>query len=243
MTDCSLSECLHLVSRKTAILLGFDSYFTGVPCSRGHISLRGTKRRVCLSCEQQYREERKEDIAEYKRQYYMKNKEKLCSATRKWYSENKERASEYNRMHYLRNKDRYAEWRRNWISENPERKRIREQQWRKENRSILLGKTKEWKRRNHDKVIAYNRNRRSLEKGASGKHSAKDIESIYILQRGKCAHCCKRVGLKFHVDHIVPLAKGGSNWPHNLQILCPPCNLGKQSKDPIDWKQQHGLLL
>ena len=48
----------------------------------------------------------------------------------------------------------------------------------------------------------------------------------------KCKHCGDKKG-PFHVDHVVPLAKGGIESITNLQILCETCNLKKGSKlDP-----------
>jgi len=35
-----------------------------------------------------------------------------------------------------------------------------------------------------------------------------------------------------HVDHIVPLAQGGTNDITNFQALCPKCNLSKGAKMP-----------
>lgn len=47
-----------------------------------------------------------------------------------------------------------------------------------------------------------------------------------------CQFCGKRmpdeVGL--HIDHIVPIAKGGKTVPSNLQVLCSKCNGSKGSK-------------
>lgn len=37
-------------------------------------------------------------------------------------------------------------------------------------------------------------------------------------------------GLKLHVDHIIPVSKGGKTESHNLRTLCEQCNLGKGSK-------------
>lgn len=41
----------------------------------------------------------------------------------------------------------------------------------------------------------------------------------------------------------MPLARGGGNGIGNIQLLCPPCNLRKGSKDPIKWAQKNGRLL
>jgi 5-methylcytosine-specific restriction protein A len=55
--------------------------------------------------------------------------------------------------------------------------------------------------------------------------------SIYKKHNFKCAIC--KVDLTLvapHIDHIVPLAKGGQDILSNLQPLCGPCNLKKGSK-------------
>lgn len=243
MADAILGTFLHIVSRQTAISVGLNHYFTGKPCKRGHLSLRSTSRKACRECEQQYRDERKAVISEYKRQYHQKHKEKLCKVSRDWYSANKQKAAEYNRAYYLKNKERYTEWRAAWASDNPEKKRSWEQQWRKENCVRLAAASREWKRKNPERVLAHNRNRRALARGADGSHTAQGVHTIYSLQRGRCAHCSRKVGSEYHVDHIVPLVRGGSNWPENLQILCPKCNMSKNRKDPFEWKQQNGMLL
>ena len=47
-----------------------------------------------------------------------------------------------------------------------------------------------------------------------------------------CQMCGKfmpdEVGL--HIDHIVPIAKGGKTVPSNLQVLCSKCNGAKGAK-------------
>lgn len=58
-----------------------------------------------------------------------------------------------------------------------------------------------------------------------------------ILKRDhfRCVLCgaSSRDGVKLHVDHIVPVSKGGRTVPENLLTLCEHCNIGKSDKfDP-----------
>lgn len=55
-----------------------------------------------------------------------------------------------------------------------------------------------------------------------------------IMRRDKfrCQLCGSTAadGVKLHVDHILPVAKGGKTTPENLRTLCDRCNLGKSDK-------------
>lgn len=55
-----------------------------------------------------------------------------------------------------------------------------------------------------------------------------------ILKRDnyKCQICGSTVqdGVKLHVDHIIPISKGGKTVPSNLRTLCDRCNIGKSDK-------------
>jgi 5-methylcytosine-specific restriction endonuclease McrA len=42
--------------------------------------------------------------------------------------------------------------------------------------------------------------------------------------------CDELLGPDAHVDHILPLAAGGTHTKDNLRILCPSCNCSR----PID---------
>ena len=55
-----------------------------------------------------------------------------------------------------------------------------------------------------------------------------------VFKRDKytCQICgrSKKDGAVLHVDHIRPVARGGTNDKANLQTLCAECNLGKGTK-------------
>lgn len=52
---------------------------------------------------------------------------------------------------------------------------------------------------------------------------------IYERTKGRCALCGKFIRFdQFTVDHIIPLAKGGTNDIENLQCTCKQCNAMKQ---------------
>lgn len=55
-----------------------------------------------------------------------------------------------------------------------------------------------------------------------------------ILKRDnyRCQICgsTAKEGVKLHVDHIIPVSKGGKTTVDNLQTLCERCNLGKSNK-------------
>ena len=47
-------------------------------------------------------------------------------------------------------------------------------------------------------------------------------------------YLCQQCGAPAqHVDHIIPVAAGGSDDPHNLRALCAPCNLRKGDRQGI----------
>ena len=61
-------------------------------------------------------------------------------------------------------------------------------------------------------------------------------EQVYRRDNYTCRKCGAKggpqgtLGVQLHIDHIVPVAKGGTDEINNLQVLCAPCNAKKGSK-------------
>jgi 5-methylcytosine-specific restriction endonuclease McrA len=186
--------------------------------------------------------------------YAKKNPEKVRSRYSDWYAANGEKRNAQKRERYRENADEARAYARDWRAKNPEKAKAAMAAWREKNKNKeeeyriinsarINARRSAYKKANPEKEAAYCRNRKARKKKAEGCHNGEDIQRIFEAQNGKCACCKIKVGKKYHVDHITPLSRGGSNWPSNLQILCPTCNTRKHAKDPIEFMRSRGMLL
>lgn len=51
--------------------------------------------------------------------------------------------------------------------------------------------------------------------------------ALYRRTGGKCAICGKALERGWHADHVVPWSKSGRTNVHEMQPLCPRCNIRK----------------
>lgn len=74
---------------------------------------------------------------------------------------------------------------------------------------------------------------------AGGSFTAAQIRKLYKLQKGKCwwqgPECTIDLGGRYHIDHRIPLSRGGSNDISNIVLSCPRCNLSKHDKMPSEF--------
>lgn len=179
-----------------------------------------------------WRERNRVEHRQYSKAWAAINPGKSAIISKKWREDNPDRVVELSRSHYSKNAEKYIARARAWYLENTERATRRL-------RAYYLA--------NKEKYSALGRNRRARERNANGTHTAADVKAIFESQRGMCASCPKKLiksgKNRYHVDHIQPLARGGSNDKYNLQCLCPGCNLRKHAKDPLDWAWENGRLL
>lgn len=146
----------------------------------------------------------------------------------------KVRRAAYAKEYYARTdiQERRKQYQKNYYS-NPlvaEHKR----NWRKEYNQRPLIRAK-----NHVSRSA----RRAFLRSARGSHTAEQIQEQYARQKGKCYYCQVKVPCsRYHVDHVIPLTRDGSNDIGNLVIACPSCNLSKHNKLPHEFLKGGRLL-
>lgn len=58
-----------------------------------------------------------------------------------------------------------------------------------------------------------------------------------VLERDgyRCVYCGDGDG-PFHIDHVLPVSRGGSDDLENLTCACAACNLSKSNKTPDEWR-------
>lgn len=151
--------------------------------------------------------------AEHKRRYREANKEKLAKQERRYREDNKGKVADSQRRYYEANRCKLSEWHR---------------RYREENECKLAEWRRRYRRENPDISRAHHRNRRALKIANGGRVSASEWQSVLARFDGQCAKCGANEDI--HMDHVVPLSKGGSHSVDNIQPLCATCNMRKHTK-------------
>ena len=164
---------------------------------------------------QSYRKENKERLKEYDQSYRKENKERIREIKRQWRAENPEKVRDQKRREYLKNKQDYLDRAAKWRAENPEKKRLNDQK----------------------------RRARKLENGCE--NFTKEQLKEHWVQEGidpKRCYYCEEAPFE-HIDHYVPLAKGGPHFMSNLRPSCASCNTSKSDRDPKEWMKERSIRM
>ena len=119
----------------------------------------------------------------------------------------------------------------------PEHRREYQRQWYAENKQKHHDRMKRWRKNNPMKAREENRRKDHKKRGVAGK-IPKDIHvRLFAEQMGVCVCCGAMLGDDYHLDHIMPIALGGTNDESNLQLLKAECNMRKGAMHPDEWRK------
>ena len=134
---------------------------------------------------------------------------------------------------------------RRWYATNCEKRRAQIDQYRAENRDALVVAAARYREENREAIRAYFRSpegraaknraearRRASKRGSSIGDLAELREYRDLIARDPCSYCGRPTE---HIDHIVPLARGGAESWDNLTPACASCNGRKHTRSLLDF--------
>lgn len=178
----------------------------------------------CKACNAAYRRDRKPEKAAYNKSYYEAHADDLREYGRNYHHEHRDERRAYRSEYYAKNRDRLLT-RQAIYNSSPEFKARRSAYDRQHRQSNKL------------KYSIRDANRRARERKLGSYITLADIELIRKSQtdtKGRliCWRCGKPITHNPHLDHFIPLDKGGSHSPGNLHFMHAKCNLSKATKHP-----------
>lgn len=165
--------------------------------------------------------------------YYQNNKPSIHKKMRAYRDAHPDKALAYQRTSYSRNAAHYREKSKRWRSSHIE------QIWEKQRTPEFREIVRQWRTSNRERVNAYFREyykthparREYLREWSTRSPRRKAIQTKWEV----CGHLCYICGnrlerLEIVVDHVIPLAKGGSNDLNNLMPTHNRCNCRKNDR-------------
>lgn len=175
----------------------------------------------------------KKCVSERKREYRLENKESISLKNKEYSAINKQKIAEYGKNHYEANKERKKEQRRKRYLSNCEKEKAQVNKYRIENGEYLKDCQRKRSKEHRGIFNAKTAKRRSAKMLRTPdwltKEHLKEIEEFYI----RAKEMEKETGLKYHVDHIIPLQGrlvSGLHVPWNLQIITALENTSKGNR-------------
>jgi hypothetical protein len=110
-------------------------FFTGLPCSRGHVAVRSVANGICREC-----------AKENARKWRAENIEIDRAKSRAWYAKNKERAGKWKKDWKEKNREKYIAQRKRWRSSIGTRAQemIAASKWSSRRKGLAHDITRDW---------------------------------------------------------------------------------------------------
>jgi hypothetical protein len=163
------------------------------------------------------------------KKYFLEHPENRRETTKKNRDTHKENIKEAAKIYRLTHKAEQTAYSKKYAIDHPERGRERVKRYYKRHPDRVRKLKEKWIGANPEKYRVLlrqgNAKRRALKK-ATNNCAGADMELLRLIY----LYCPKG----FHVDHIIPLSKGGVHHPNNLQYLPALINAQKHNNVAFD---------
>ena len=168
--------------------------------------------------------------------YRQAHRKEEAERTRRWRENHKERYAKYleerrakrqaERVRFL------AEHRDELLARKAERlaKDIaRRHRYRLEHRTQTAEYGRRYRREHATAYAQHSARRAALKRSLTTESVVRDV--VFDRDGGKCHLCGKQLRREdWHLDHIIPLSRGGEHSYKNVAVSCPGCNLLKRAR-------------
>jgi 5-methylcytosine-specific restriction endonuclease McrA len=185
------------------------------------------------------------------REYYQENREEILAKSKEYNKrpDVKEVKSIYNHEHWHLNKERLKPKKAAARLLYKERAREVSRLWREANKESIsdynrvYGQDPEVKERrrarekaNRQSNPARHKAKKANRRKAEGKLSVQDVRDVYDMCDGICCLCLNKLKEgDTHLEHTVPIARNGTNWPSNVLLAHSDCNISKSDSTPLEY--------
>ena len=202
---------MDIITRKQAQEQGLTRYFTGKPCKHGHVAERQTAKGVCEECHRIHRRSKKG-----------------AETRRAWYAEKMETDEDFRQAKARDARKHYHDV----MKHDPERMARHYEQCAAAAKKDRAGRNA-IRRAFNARNPGYGREH-VVARRAQMKHTdlttteQAQVKALYHLR----LRLTRETGVEYHVDHRIPLSKGGKHHPDNLWVIPAVENLRKGAKLP-----------
>lgn len=177
---------------------------------------------ICKVCRKEYKNKNKEKMSayqkEYHKKYYKENKQEILSQSNEYYENNRERVLLRVNEHYKNNKEEI---------------RVRRKKYRLSNKEKVLRGKRKYYQENKDKYRVWIMNRKARVRNLPNNFKASDKKEVVQHFKGAC--CLTGVVGDIHMDHVLPLSKGGGTVVGNMVPLNSKLNRSKSDSNLFEW--------
>lgn len=186
-----------------------------------------------------YRDTHKDEIAERMSEAKRANPERFSNNQKRSYRKNRDRILARNRTYYEQYPERQKLRYRKHRDKHRDVMNERSRRWYAEHKEIHNERVRRWDLRNPHKRLTYVHARRARRLENGGRYTLAEWEALKDQYNHTCL-CCYKIEptIRLTPDHVIPIARGGSNNIDNIQPLCLQCNKSKAVKS-TDYRKEY----